>query len=633
MVQSEIEDFTWCSRRVGRGLGKANSYWHPAFDFTLTEHSETRSVHRCDGKGLSVESTYTPVGCGLVVARRLTNTGTATSEPVDTLEPLCLVLGGSWLHRRHIYANGGTTENFYPPTAYRTCDWSRAGQRLKIESHSEGRSSNLHLPLIMSLADAGANSAGLFCGMEWSGAWYMQVASDVPDGVRLMAGVKVRGLTLEPGENLDLPPVHVGFFEGGPVGGTNALRRYLYENVCARYHGKLMMPFVSYDHWFGIANGLNLDLMKKEADRAGELGVEIFVVDAAWFPGDFPLGVGNWDRVDTAKFPDGLEPLAEYVRGLGMGFGLWFEPERAVADTSAVVQHPDLFVEAPSWGGKPFYHINLARKEAQDYLIEAVGHWIGRLDLRWSRWDYNIEPREPWAALDPTGKIQFAYMKGLYRVLDTLMERYPDWTIEGCASGGRRIDIGTMKRAHTYWFSDQTTDPHLCRYMQARANRFLPGHLCNSSVAVDVGKGDAGFDDTAVLSRMLGKLAFDGDVASWSPELTTRMAAFVAEFKAARHLMVQDFYQLLPMPTTAEDWDAVEFAGYDGDEAALFVFAGCEGGDATVVLRGLNPDGRYAVAHRPDGSPEIRGGKDLMEKGLHVTLGPLESGLWSVRVS
>jgi len=27
MVQSEIEDFTWPSRRVGRGLGKANSYW------------------------------------------------------------------------------------------------------------------------------------------------------------------------------------------------------------------------------------------------------------------------------------------------------------------------------------------------------------------------------------------------------------------------------------------------------------------------------------------------------------------------------------------------------------------------------------------------------------------------------
>ena len=44
--------------------------------------------------------------------------------------------------------------------------------------------------------------------------------------------------------------------------------------------------------------------------------------------------------------------------------------------------------------------------------------------------------------------------------------------------------------------------------------QFLPGHLLNSSVAVKLGHGDTGFDDTAILSRMLGKIPFDGDVAS-----------------------------------------------------------------------------------------------------------------------
>ena len=42
------------------------------------------------------------------------------------------------------------------------------------------------------------------------------------------------------------------------------------------------------------------------------------------------------------------------------------------------------------------------------------------------------------------------------------------------------------------------------------------------AMAVKRGHGDRGFDDTAILSRMLGKLAFDGDIASWSPELTRR---------------------------------------------------------------------------------------------------------------
>jgi alpha-galactosidase len=424
--------------------------------------------------------------------------------------------------------------------------------------------------------------------------------------------------------------VHVGFFRGGADGGTNALRRHIFEHVCPAYDGKPALPIVSYDHWFGIDNKLNLDLMKKQARRAAELHVDTFVVDAAWFPGDFPLGVGNWHSVNEAKFPGGLEVLNEYVKGLGMGLGLWFEPERAVEGTEAVVRHPEFFVEAPSWGGKPFFHINLARRDAQDYLIETVGGWIRRLDLRWSRWDYNIDPHEPWQKLDPTGKIQFAYMRGLYRVLDTLIRDNPRWMVEQCASGGRRLDLGTMKRGHTCWFSDQTDDPLLCRYMQARANRFMPGNYCNSSVAVGWQAGDKGFDDTAVLSRMLGKLAFDGDIASWSAKLTRRMARWSAEFKALRHLMVQDFYQLLPMPTTIDDWDALQFAARDGSEAALFVFAGAEGA-AAVKPRGLTPGAVYEVSQRPAGRSVRRAAEPLTRKGLTVKLGRLQSGLWTLK--
>ena len=258
---------------------------------------------------------------------------------------------------------------------------------------------------------------------------------------------------------------------------------------------------------------------------------------------------------------------------------------------------------------------------------------IERLDLRWTRWDYNIEPQPLWDALDWTMKVQFAYMEGLYRVLDTLLHEHPDWTVEGCASGGRRIDIGTMKRAHTFWFSDHSQDPLLCRYMQARANRFLPGHLCNSSVAVPLGHGDAGFDETAVLSRMLGKLAFDGDIAGWSRRLTRRMARWVDEFKAVRHLMVQDFYQLLPIPTTAEDWDAAEFVSYSGDEAAVFVFAGDGGGRTTICLRGLKQDAQYEVTRRPKGRPRSVPGATLLTRGLSARLGPNEGGLWRIAVS
>ena len=415
------------------------------------------------------------------------------------------------------------------------------------------------------------------------------------------------------------------------------LRRYLYENVCAKYLDKPVVPLVSYDHWFGIGNGLNYDLLKAEAKCAAELGVETFAVDASWFPGGFPDGVGNWDRIDINKFPCGLEPLAEYVRELGMDFGLWFEPERAAEETTFIKQHPGWFipVNCNQWLGrtkKQYYHLNLANSDAQDYLIYIIGEWIEKLDLRWSRWDYNIEPYLFWKTVDPTLKIQFDYLKGLYYVLDTLMKKYPNWMVEGCASGGRRIDIGMIKRSHTFWFSDQTEDPFICRYMQARANRFLPGHLLNSSIAVGFGQGDCNFNDTAALSRMLGKMAFDGDIASWSSKLIERMACRVNEFKSIRHLLVQDFYQLLPIPTTTEDWDAVQFISYSGDETILFVFSGGFAGCKTIPLFGLRPAGEYLVQRLPLNQQRYILKSEMLINGYTVEMGANEGGLWHFKL-
>lgn len=600
-------------------------------DFVRVPESEAACAYMDQNSGLRITIETEVRGHAVVVTARLQNDGPKPCSELNVIDPLHLVFRNPSDRWRHIHANGGTTEQYYPPLAYRTHETTQMQKPFRIESHPGGRSSNLHLPFLISLATREENSEGLFCGMEWSGAWRM--AFDKVDGERssLNVGVKVSNLELGPGEVLDLPNIHLGFFKGGVDAGTNALRKYLYEHVCPVYEGKPLLPRVSYDHWFGIGSKLSFEEMKRQAARAADLGVEVFVVDAAWFPGDFPEGVGNWNDVDRARFPNGLEPLAEYVRGLNMDFGLWFEIERAHEGTQALMEHPEYFIPRPAGSkARNSAHLNLARKDAQDWAIQTVGGWIERLDLRWSRWDYNIKPQPYWASVDPSGKIQFDYMAGLYRVLDTLMCEHPKWMVEGCAGGGRRIDVGTMKRAHTFWFSDHSTVPSICRYMQARANRFLPGHLLNSSVAVGWRNGDGGFDDVSVLSRMLGKLAFDGDVASWSPAISEHMAGWVQEFKAIRHLLDQDFYQLLPTPATVQDWDAVQFVSWSGDEAVVFVFGGCDDGPSRLPLKGLDADMTYGVSRAPDRPVSTHRGADLMGGGLVIEMAREEAGIWRI---
>ncbi|MBI4531849.1 MAG: alpha-galactosidase [Candidatus Latescibacteria bacterium] len=547
---------------------------------------------------------------------RITNTRDVTSQPLEVVRPFTLEFGPGDPWYRVLTAGGGTTESFYPPEAYRTQESVINAGSIAVRSGDDGRSSNRNLPFLMFTCGVDEQAPGLFVGLEWSATWTLALQCRGRNGeASVIGGPLARHVTLYPGESLTLPTVHLGFFEGGLDAGTNACRRYLYEAVSARYDGQPVVPPVSYDHWFGIDNRYDEQLLRREADRAAELGVEFFVVDAAWFAGGFPHGVGNWLRIDTQKFPNGLEPFAEYVRSKGMHFGLWFEVERGDSGTDIVRDYPDWFVQMD---GGPF-HINLALREVQDYLIDMMGGYIKRLDIRWSRWDYNIGPIPFWQKVDPTGKVQFRYIQGLYRVLDTLMREHPKWFIECCASGGRRLDIGTMRRAHSCWFSDHSSDPHICRYMQARANRFLPGHFLNSSVMVDLGNGDAGYSDLSILSRMVGKLAFDGDIASWSPKWTARVRHWTDVYRRIRHLLVGDFYQLLPQPATDADWDAVQFGNADEGIVFVFRYRGITQ-RCCLRLRALRPDVTYRVEDCGDGKVVTSPGRDLLSWNWSVEL-------------
>lgn len=633
-------NFTWVDKLKQAGLPltawieATNGFHISGYEFSTSSMlglNEMSSISK-DGV-LKVITSIQSVEQSFVIKHTIENVSEQWTEPIYQIEPLKLIFnipGNEW---RNLYANGGTFEFYYPPKAYQNHEHSRSEEPFRIESHPGGRSSDLHLPLLISLASQDPKSDGLFCGMEWSGGWYMEHQGLVKpkdteyslahesDQSQLTIGIKVNGICLQPGEILNLPAVHIGFFSGGRRAGTLGLRKYLHEHVCAQYHDKPMIPIVSYDHWFGIDNSLNETIMREQAVRAADLGVETFVVDASWFPGDFPYGVGNWEQVDELKFPQGLEPLADYVRELGMGFGLWFEPERACQGTRVVELNPEWFIKLED---KNEFLMNLALKAAQDYLITMIGGWVERLNIVWIRWDYNIEPLTYWENNDPTLKIQFHYMEGLYRVLDTLIDKYPNLMIEGCAGGGRRIDLGTIRRSHTFWFSDHSKDPWVCRYMQARANCFLPGHLLNSSVAVGRRQGDAEFNDVAILSRMMGKLAFDGDVASWSSQLTITMEKWVAHFKSIRHLLVQDFYQLTSIPAASEDGDAVQFASYSGEEALVFIFSGSVDMKMSLPLFGLHNDRSYEIRYLSSDEVEEKSqhcnGLELMRDGIQVVL-------------
>ncbi len=90
------------------------------------------------------------------------------------------------------------------------------------------------------------------------------------------------------------------------------------------------------------------------AGRAAALGVERFIIDDGWFKGrnDDHAALGDW-YLDEQKYPDGLMPVINHVKSLGMEFGIWVEPEMINPDSDLFRRHPDWVLSMPGTHNQP----------------------------------------------------------------------------------------------------------------------------------------------------------------------------------------------------------------------------------------------------------------------------------------
>jgi alpha-galactosidase len=511
---------------------------------------------------------------------------------------------------------------------------------------------------------------GAIGAMEWSGAWtqlmksgHSAEAAEWRATIPLNATPSAEGflrpgdpagsrriLSLDEGEVFALPAVHLVFFEGGRDEGGNAFRRYLRNNHCPNLSGQKPLPPLSYDHWFGLGLSIDENVMRKQASHAARLGIEYFVVDAGWYQGSaealrkvlsgerkscpWMLSEGNWDDCEREWFPKGIEPLADYVRSLGMKFGLFIEMPRSGRDGQWVRRHPELFIDI---GGEILY-MNLALKRAQDLVVETIENIIRRTGACWFRWEMGMGPLASWEQMQ-NPRFMFEYEAGLTSMMDRILAGHPDLFIELCGEGGNRIDLATLKRGHGFWFSDACENREVARTMQCGANRFLPANFANSALPVPSKTTMIGFlphspdperrcdpSDADIVSRMCGGLQYGGDIARMSDSAVIRARCLNDVYKKIRHLLVQDYYPLAPQPQTPDDGEAVIFVSYDKTDAVLAAFSGIKDADCPVKksldVKGLNPELVYEVTDLLDDGKHICriNGKVLVDKGLDVTI-------------
>ena len=79
------------------------------------------------------------------------------------------------------------------------------------------------------------------------------------------------------------------------------------------------------------------------AKQAGELGIDMVVMDDGWFGkrNDDNSSLGDW-FVNDDKLGGTLGDLIERVNAQGVKFGIWIEPEMVNEDSDLYREHPEL---------------------------------------------------------------------------------------------------------------------------------------------------------------------------------------------------------------------------------------------------------------------------------------------------
>jgi alpha-galactosidase len=544
-----------------------------------------------------------------------TNTGQGDSQIIEKIQPLdCLLTGGDKgfvLHRA--LGDSNSAQSFTPvdePLAPR--GWPGNSPE-RVFAAKGGRSSDGNMPYF----NMDWHQGGMALAIGWSGQWE---AGFLPLGdgrLRVRAGQQLTRFKLHAGETVRSPRIVLTFWLGqDPLRGNNLFRQLALKHYLPQKDGQPVFPpicgSVSVTAPDGTYEKPHLDAIAPLKER----GFEVFWSDMdpqQWYPGGFPTGTGTWE-VDKSKYPNGLKPLGDALRAAGMGYLLWFEPERVHPGTKIDREHPEWVMKAQGEWSQLF---RLHDPEARKWLTDCIDAHITTANLTWIRWDFNIEPLGFWRRNDERGRqgiTEIRHLEGLYAMWAELQRRHPGLVIDNCSSGGRRLDIEASRYGLPLWHSDlqcEGSHPAADQLQNGALYRWVPLHGC----------GNFGLEP----SYSFRSAMTPGNILCspcTSPETDAATKKTIAAYKKLRPYMLGDFHPLFPHDASESVWYGYQFNRPEQGDGLIQLFrrAQCEEASRAVRLFGLAPEALYVVTNGDTGNTTTNAGQHLMDRGLAVEI-------------
>ena len=414
---------------------------------------------------------------------------------------------------------------------------------------------------------------------------------------------------------------------------THQMHQFALNHIVNPHFKNKPRPII-FNSWEGTAFRIDEKSLLDMASIASSVGVEQFVVDDGWFINRIcdDNGLGDW-IVDKNKFPNGLGSFAKKIRGYGLKFGFWIEPEMISPKSDLCKAHPEFASKIPNREAlqrRTQLMIDMTNKEVVDYLFNVLSDVIDDAKPDYIKWDFNRFMSDNYShAGVKKGEYMYRFMMGSYSLMERLTNKYPNILFEGCSSGGGRFDLGILYYMPQTWASDDSNSYWrcfiACGTLVAYPQSSLGAHVSRDGNPHKTLGGISSLDDRFNIN-CLGAFGYEFDFRTFKQEELDIMAKQTAYFKEHRELLQYGNYQVL-----ANCFDDDRYFGYivvsENKEEAIMMVAELKPNMPSRVwkAKGLNEQYKYHLVMRPQYNLKEEQlldvtltGKELMDKGIDL---------------
>ena len=534
---------------------------------------------------------------------------------------------------------------------------------MKVIKNKDGnRNSHIaHAEVMFSLDGKPRENSGRVIGAAlcYGGNYELRIETIYEDWHFLYAGINPDNSQyhLSKGETFVTPVLAYTYSDEGLSGASRNFHRWGRKYKLA--HGDRERKILL-NSWEGVY----FDIKEAEMDQMmadiASMGGELFVMDDGWFGAKYPRdnatgGLGDW-VVDARKLPGGIDGLVEKARSHGIRFGIWIEPEMVNVRSEVYEKHPDWVINAQGrelvcGRGNAQLILDLSNPQVQDHVFGIFDRIMsGNPEIDYVKWDANmslLSHGSQYLPADRQSHLLIEYHRGFASVCERIRAKYPDVTIQACASGGGRANWGILPWFDEFWVSDNT-DALQRIYIQWGTSYFFPAIAMGSHISAVPNRHLARM--TSLKYRidvaMAGRLGMELQPKHMTQEEKHLCRKAIEEYKSIRPVVqFGDLYRLVS-PYDGKNMASQMYCSEDKSEAVFYWWKLETFFDEhlpKVCMAGLDPSRNYRIKelNRIDIEPlsyedKVFSGKFLMETGLEIpythNVNKNERTDWSSRV-